>query len=69
MIPQDDTVITIADVRDAGYCVSGCKQWLAMRGFDFRSFVKSGLTYGELKHIDDAILSDIIAKKRERADG
>lgn len=61
---DDDIVITIQDVRDAGYCVSGAKEWFRSRGLDFRSFLREGIPYRQIAHFDDAMLTHILGRKR-----
>jgi len=62
----NDTIITVADARHAGYCVAGIRAWFVMKRIDFRDFVKNGITVGRLLEIDDEFSRKVIAVKQER---
>ncbi len=36
-------IITITDLRLAGHCPRGVKQWFETQGLDFRAFLKDGI--------------------------
>lgn len=58
--------VTISDVRAAGYCVRGAREWFARHGLDFRAFLKDGIAEQELLASGDAIAAEVIKHKRER---
>lgn len=59
-------IVTIQDVRDAGYCGSGARRWFEGYGFDFRAFMKDGLPAETLLATGDALADAVVTKKRER---
>lgn len=61
--------VTISDVRAAGYCVRGAREWFARHGLDFRAFLKHGIAEHELLASGDAIAAEVIKQKRERDRG
>lgn len=58
--------ITIDDVRKAGHCVAGVKAWSDAHGFDFRDFLKHGVSAEELLRSGDGLSLQVIERKRER---
>lgn len=65
-------VITITDVRLAGICVRGCRQWFRDHGFsesEFRTFLAQGLPVDELMRRGDGLVSVVLDRKEERAHG
>jgi hypothetical protein len=59
-------MITINDVRKAGHCVSGARRWFELHGFDFRAFVRDGLSEETLLATGDAMAIRVIRMKKER---
>jgi len=59
--------ITINDVRQAGYCVSGARRWFEQYGFDFKAFIRDGCTEEEFlaRCEGDACALRVVAVKRE----
>lgn len=55
--------VTAQDARRVGYCLSGCQQWCAKSGIDFRKFVREGIPVSELPQ-DDAMIQHILRAKR-----
>lgn len=58
--------ITITDVRAAGHCARGAKDWFERHGLDFRAFLKDGASEEELLATGDALAVEVIKHKRER---
>lgn len=58
-------LITVKDVRKAGYCLRGVKEWCKRNGIDYRSFVKNGIDTDELPQDDYYIMQ--IAKAQTDA--
>lgn len=59
-------LITVKDVRKAGYCLRGVKEWCKRNGIDYRSFVKNGIDTDELPQDDYYIMQ--IAKAQTEAE-
>lgn len=60
--------VTITDIVQAGYCVSGIRDWMKNHGMDIREFIRDGgMPISEAEKIDDAIAQRCVAvaKKRE----
>jgi hypothetical protein len=36
-------IVTIQDIRDAGFCARGARRWAAENGWDFADFLKNGI--------------------------
>ena len=54
-------LVRIEDVRAAGLCVSGARQWFASNGLDFREFLKEGLPAPVLAALGDSLADRAIA--------
>ena len=63
MTQTSDIVITIADVREHGFCGKGVRGWLTQNGLDYETLLSSGYTVGQLSGIDDYYLTRIIDAK------
>jgi hypothetical protein len=62
-------IVTITDVRKAGYCVRGIRTWARTNGLDFNDFVKNGIEHERLAALGDAMADRVIALKLERENG
>lgn len=40
--------INLGDCQSAGFCIAGARRWFAIKGLDFRKFVREGMTREEL---------------------
>jgi hypothetical protein len=58
--------ITINDVRAAGHCVAGARDWFTSYGLDFRDFIKNGIDADVIAEINDAYGNQVIERKLER---
>ena len=58
-------IITIADVREAGYCVKGAREWFRLKGLDFKGFLANGIAVETVAAMDDAMVQHILKIKRE----
>lgn len=58
--------ITITDVRRAGHCARGAKDWFARHGMDFRAFLKEGIDEAEFLEKGDALALQVVNHKRLR---
>lgn len=59
-------MISINDVRKAGYCTSGARRWFALHRLDFAAFLKNGIAEQTLLDTGDEMALDVVAKTRER---
>jgi hypothetical protein len=64
-------IVTITDVRMAGHCVAGARDWFRAYDLDFREFVRNGMDSDILLATDDALAKQVIERKlqRESEDG
>lgn len=46
-------IVTITDVRRAGYCAPGIRTWFESMGLDFRDFLKNGIDIERLRETGD----------------
>jgi nuclear transport factor 2 (NTF2) superfamily protein len=56
-------IITIEDVRFAGYCTKGARRWFESYGFDFRDFLTNGITAEKLLSTNDAAAQQVVDRK------
>lgn len=61
--------MTIADCRNAGYCVKGCKKRCEELGLDFKVFMREGFPVAEMEKLDDAEIQNSLVKTRARLAG
>lgn len=65
----EDPLLTIRDVREAGYCVvPGARDWFVQNGLDFRNFVKNGMLESEIRAVvgDNGLLDNVVKAWRAR---
>jgi hypothetical protein len=58
--------ITIDDVRQAGHCVAGARDWFGRHGLDFRDFIRNGITEERFLAAGDALAVEVVRAKRGR---
>jgi len=58
--------MTIADCRNAGYCVKGVKTRFESLGLDFRLFAREGLPAAQMEQINDAQIARALDVTRAR---
>jgi hypothetical protein len=63
---DDDRRVTIDDVRAAGHCVRGAREWFDRHGLDFRSFLREGIDEAEFLASGDGLAARIVDLKRFR---
>jgi flavoprotein len=61
--------MTIADCRNAGYCVRGCKKRCAELGLDFKVFMREGFPVEQMAQLDDAEIVRTLVITRARIAG
>lgn len=66
---MDDPIIRVEDVRDAGMCIRGLKQWLTLHGLDLREFLANGYPCSIIEPLNDALGNKVAAAARARALG
>lgn len=59
-------IVTITDIRLAGHCVSGARQWFNEYDLDFREFIRNGMDSEVLLATGDALAKQVIDRKIER---
>lgn len=62
-------IVTIADVRKAGFCVNGARGWFRTHGIPFADFIRDGLPADELIARGDAMAVTVVERKLEREQG
>lgn len=62
-------IVTIADVRAVMFCASGARRWFESYGFDFRKFLKDGMTVEELEATGDALAYRVTKYVKEKNHG
>jgi len=63
---SDDFTVTIDDVRGAGHCVRGAKQWFERYKLDFRAFLDEGIPASKLLATGDAYGIQVVEVARRR---
>lgn len=59
-------VIDINDIRRAGYCARGVRQWFGANGLSFRDLLAGGVTEDAFLATGDPQAARVVAVKRER---
>lgn len=62
-------IITIDDIRLAGFCTRGAKKWFLDNGWskqEFRQFIKQGMNADEFISRGDHLAQYVVDKKIER---
>lgn len=62
----DDMMITIRDVRQAGHCVKGAREWAERNGISFPRLINEGIPAGEVIALGDEHGLRVIRLKLER---
>ncbi len=62
-------IVTIDDVRKAGFCVAGARRWFALHGIDFRAFLVNGVSADRLRQAGDVLAEKAISAAEERTHG
>jgi hypothetical protein len=69
MDAPEGLIVTITDIRRAGYCASGARRWFESRGFDFKTIMREGVSAEALLATHDAMAERSVAFAMERARG
>lgn len=59
-------IVTITDIRLAGHCVSGTREWFNAYDLDFRDFIRNGMDSDILLATGDGLAQQVIERKIER---
>lgn len=62
---MSDNLITINDIRRAGFCVNGARAWFQGRKLDFRTFLREGISEDTLAATGDPLAAAVIANKHK----
>lgn len=54
------TRVTLQDLRAARYCLAGVRPWFRRHGFDWQSFLESGIDADTLRATGDALVQPVI---------
>lgn len=58
--------LSIDDVRLAGHCVGGARDWFKRHGLNFRDFLKNGLDAETALSVGDGMAEQVVQRKMER---
>lgn len=61
--------ITPSDAAAFGYCMKGIRAVCKEHGFDFRKFIKDGISFEDAANVPDARLHKLIEHVKERQNG
>lgn len=61
-----DPVIRIADIRAAGFCVKGARNWFELHGLDFKAFLRDGMPASTLIEKGDGLAKKVVEHRRNR---
>jgi hypothetical protein len=65
-ISKTNPNMTIADCRNAGYCVKGCKKRCEELGLDFKVFMREGFPIAQMEKLQDAEIARSLQVTRAR---
>ena len=65
MIDNPDK-ITITDIRLAGHCVSGTRDWFEKHNLDFRDMLRNGIDIEIFRALNDGFAQQVIERKEQR---
>lgn len=61
-----DRVITVTDLRRAGHCATGIKNWFDTQQLDFKDFLKNGIPAKTLYDTGDGQVLAALKRVEER---
>lgn len=59
--------ITISDVRRAGHCVTGARDWFERHELDFRDFIRNGIAEEDFLASGDGLAASVVEHKKKHA--
>lgn len=63
---DQDPIVTMDDIRKAGYCARGARRWFETHGLDFRDFMENGVPASVMLATGDAQGEHVVRCKQER---
>ena len=66
---SEPDLITMDDIRKAGHCARGARDWFERHDLDFRAFLKQGISVEKFLISGDALAQRVVELKRERERG
>ena len=64
--PDKNPNMTLADTRNAGYCVRGSRRRCVELGLDFKTFVREGFPVEQMEALEDAEITRSLEFTRAR---
>lgn len=61
-------IVTVGDVRAAGFCSKGLRAFAKDIGVDWASFVQNGIHIDDLAHIDDVRVMQMVEYIKNKKD-
>lgn len=62
-------IITMDDIRRAGFCSAGVRRWFEAYGLDFRALLEHGIPVDTLLATGDGCAEHVVNVKREHRNG
>lgn len=59
-------IVTIQDIRNAGFCARGARRWAKENGWDFADFLKNGMPIEKMEAQDDYFCQTVAAYVRNK---
>lgn len=53
-------IVTVTEVRRAGHCVRGAREWFEAHGLDFAKFLSQGIDEDEFLATGDALAQQVV---------
>jgi len=61
---MSDERLTMGNLRAAGFCAAGIREFCAEHALDYRELLRSGLPFDVLEPIGDAMVNNLIQRLR-----
>ena len=68
-IEDGEVIITITDIREAGHCVRGVKDWFEQHDLNFKAFLRDGIDAKTFVGTGDSLAQMVVDLKMERERG
>ncbi|ELA6946649.1 hypothetical protein RBG11_004252 [Vibrio parahaemolyticus] len=68
---ESKIIVSAQDAKRHGFCISGCRKALKKYNYDFRDFIKNGISVETLRSFNDPLpakLADLVIEERSRPD-
>lgn len=59
-------IVTIQDIRDAGFCARGAREWARRHNYDFRDFLQHGMPIERMEAFGDHFCLTVVAHVRNK---